>query len=356
MQTRDHKDEQRDLSNPRLGIVIVTYGNDGQDVTRTLNLLEGEKRNGDFIVLVDNHPDHACAATAADHPAVDHVLRPKNKGFGDGCNIGAEWLGNRVDTLLFLNPDAFPTPGSVDMLREASSKGWGAWMGLLLLPSGQVNCAGNIVHVSGLAWCAGYDEPASRYSSDEKIRCLSGANMAIDRRVWEELGGFASEYFLYYEDIDICFRLLMRGYSLGLMPKSHIEHEYNFQKDDQKWFCLERNRYVFIIRTWPLSVFLAFLPMLLVVELGLWVGAILQRRFVLKVRSTLSFLRMSPFAIRSRQAIQKSRSISSLEFLDLLEYQIQTPLLNPLVRSRFSNVFFHQYYEFVRRTLRVLAK
>ncbi len=316
-----------------------------------LDLVEQEKRVGDQVVLVDNHPDLRCSKIAEDHPGVDHVLRPGNIGFGAGCNLGAESLGDDVDVLLFLNPDAFPKPGSIDVLRDASTKGWAAWMGLVLLPDGRVNCAGNVVHVSGLAWCAGYAEPADRYSSEEEISCLSGADLAVDRKVWEEIGGFAAEYFLYYEDIDLFFRLQMKGYKTGIVPKSHIEHDYDFQKNDRKWFYLERNRYLFIIRTWPSSVIVVLAPLLLAVEVALWLISLVQGRFWLKVRSSLAFVKVVPFALRSRRELQASRVIGPLEFLDMLAYRIDTPLIDAFARHRFVDAVLGAYYKYARTLL-----
>jgi len=321
-----------------------------------LDLVEQEKRPGDHVVLVDNHPDLRCSKIAEDHPGVDHVLRPGNIGFGAGCNLGAKWLGDEIDVLLFLNPDAFPRPGSINVLREASTRGWGAWMGLVLLPDGRVNCAGNVVHVSGLAWCAGYAEPAGRYSKAEEIPCLSGADLAVDRRVWEDIGGFAPEYFLYYEDIDLCFRLQLKGYKTGILPESHIEHDYDFQKNERKWFYLERNRYLFVIRTWPLSVIVVLAPILLAVEVALWLISLAQGRFLLKVRSSVAFLKVLPFALRSRHELQAGRVISPVEFLDMLAYRIDTPLIDSFARHPFTNAVLGTYYKLARSALAVFVR
>jgi len=342
-------------SYPKLGIVIVAYGNHDQEIARMLDLVEQEKSPGDQVVLVDNHPDLRCSKIAEGHPGVDHVLRPGNIGFGAGCNLGAKWLGDQIDVLLFLNPDAFPRPGSIKVLREASRRGWGAWMGLVLLPDGRVNCAGNVVHVSGLAWCAGYAELADRYSKEEEIPCLSGADLAVDRRVWEDIGGFAPEYFLYYEDIDLCFRLQLKGYKTGILPGSHIEHDYDFQKNERKWFYIERNRYLFIIRTWPLSVIVALLPMLLVIEVGLWLISVVQGRFFLKVRSTWALLKVLPFALRSRRAIQESRTIGPMEFFDMLAYRIDTPLIPSFARHKIANVMLSLYHKCARKLLSLFS-
>ena len=160
---------------------------------------------------------------------------------------------------------------------------------------------------------------------------------------------------MYYEDIDLCFRLKLKGYRTGIVPTSHIEHDYDFQKNERKWFYLERNRYLFIIRTWPLSVIVALAPMLLAVEVALWVISVAQGRFLLKLRSSLAVLKVLPFALRSRHELQESRVIGALEFLDMLVYRVDTPLIGSFARHRFINSLFRIYYELARKMLAALV-
>ena len=326
----------------RLGIVLVAYDS-ADSVEQLLAVLSEEKRAGDRIVLVDNHPSQTCARLAEGISAVDEVIRSENVGFGAACNKGAARIEDEVDLLLFLNPDSLPERGAITRLRERGQEEWAAWMGLLLLPSGRINCAGNTVHTSGLAWCTGYDEDPADYRSERDVVALSGADMVVRSRVWKRLGGFAKGYFLYYEDIDLSFRLKQMGYEIGVVWDAKVAHDYEFQKSSQKWFYLERNRYVFIARTWPLGLLLTLLPLLLVTEIGLWLASLLQRRLLIRVRAVASFARILPRVLRERRGISKERTLTAYECLQMLEPRIDTPLLPGYSRSRVVTAVFVVY-------------
>ncbi|MGA9761844.1 MAG: glycosyltransferase family 2 protein [Gaiellaceae bacterium] len=342
-------------SGERLGIVLVAYDNAGS-IGRLLETLAGEKRPGDRIVLVDNHPAHACADLAEKHAAVDRVIRSENVGFGAGCNRGAAEIEDEVELLCFLNPDSAPEPGAITRLREGGKEEWAAWSGLLLLPDGRINAAGNTVHVSGLSWCAGYGEEPDGYRPASASLSLSGAAMVVRTQAWQRVGGFAPDYFLYYEDTDLSFRLRSLGLELGIVPGARITHDYEFDKSRQKWFFLERNRYVFILRNWPLSLLLVLLPLQAVVELGLWLASIFQGRLLIRIRAVASFLRMLPRIARQRRAISRQRVASARDCLRLLEPRIDTPLVSGLARGRAISAFFSGYYRAAALVLRIAAR
>jgi GT2 family glycosyltransferase len=332
----------------RLGIVFVTYG-EGKDINKILDVVTKEKKPGDKISLIDNHPDYATAAVAEKHPGVDIVIRsPENSGYV-GNNIAAEAIENDVDLLLFLNPDSRPEPGAITEFRKGGKADWAAWMGVLLLPDGKVNSAGNSVHISGLSWVNGYGDNANNYKEPQEVDILSGANLLIRVPIWKRIGGFAKIYFIYYEDTEISSTAKAMGYKIGIVPAARIGHNYSFYNSPRKWFLIERNRYIYILRNWPLSVILVLSPLLLIVEVGLWVVSILERRFTLKIKSTFSFLKLLPETINSRRQIQKLRRISPVAYFDMLEPRINTPLLPKSLRL--GNWIFAAYYKIARLVL-----
>jgi GT2 family glycosyltransferase len=339
----------------RLGIILVTYDNAGS-IGRLLEALGGEKRPGDRIVLVDNHPAHACADLAEQSSVVDRVVRSQNVGFGAGCNQGAAAIEDEVELLLFLNPDSAPEEGAITRLREDGKAEWAAWSGLLLLPDGRINAAGNTIHLSGLSWCAGYGAAPTDCRATSAPVMLSGADMVVRTPAWKRLGGFAPDYFLYYEDTDFSFRLRSIGLELGIVPGARIKHDYEFDKSRQKWFFLERNRYVFILRTWPLSLLIVLAPLLVVTEPGLWLVSVFQGRLPIRIRAVASFLRMLPRISRQRRAISRQRVASAYECLRLLEPRIDTPLLSRLVRGRAISAVFSGYYRAAAFVLRIAAR
>lgn len=339
----------------RLGIVLVAYDN-ADSIGELLAVLAEEKRFGDRIVLLDNCPPHSSAGIAEEIAAVDLVVRSENAGFGAGCNTCAAAIADQVDLLLFLNPDSKPEPGAVSRLREGGKEEWAAWSGLLLLPDGAINSAGNTVHVSGLSWCAGYGQEPGSFQPSAAPVALSGANLVVRAQAWKELGGFAPDYFLYYEDTDLSFRLRSMGYELGIVPDARIGHDYEFNKSRQKWFFLERNRYVFILRCWPLSLLLVLLPLQIVLELGFWLVSLFQGRLLTRLHAVFSFLRLLPRLLKQRRLVSRGRRLSAYQCLRLLEPRIDTPLLTRLVRGRPITALFVGYYKVAAFVLKIAAR
>jgi GT2 family glycosyltransferase len=339
----------------RLGVVIVAFGHE-DTIRRLLDRIGEEKEPGDAVVLVDNHPEHLCAEIADRHPAADTAIRSENIGFGAACNLGVESLGPNVDLLLFLNPDTYPLPGALEAIRRAHVPEWAGWMPLLVTPDGVVNSAGNVLHLSGLSWVGGLGKPVSAFAKPCEVPLLSGACAVIRKQVWDEVGGFSDMYFVYFEDADLSIRMRLRGYKLGLLPDARIEHDYAFDRGSTKWFYEERNRYILILRTWPLSVIVVLLPVLFAIEIGLWMVAIGGRRGTLKLKSTVSFLRTIPKVCSQRRSIQRTRAISAREFLEIIESRMDTPLVGAFGRFRLLNFAMTRYYAAARWILSLFSR
>ncbi len=298
----------------RLGIIVVAY-DAAEGVRGVIECLSPQKQSGDLFVVVDNHYLHETAQLCNGLSAVDIVIRTKNRGFAAACNLGVDALHEQADLIVLLNPDSVPAPNLLEMLRGGEGSPYAAYMGLVILPDGTVNTAGNVIHVSGLSWCGDYARPADACNKAGPVTALSGACMVVRRSVWVELGGLCDDYFLYYEDTDFSSRAVLRGMRLGIVPSARIVHDYHFIKGSTKWLYLERNRYLYILRTWPGPVIAALLPELIMFELGLWLVSLRERRFRLKVQATLMAIRKVPWALKTRREVQSTRTVPSHAFL-----------------------------------------
>jgi GT2 family glycosyltransferase len=337
----------------KAAIIVVAYGHE-TSIGNTLDAIAEDKYAQDSVILVDNHPQHRCAAIAKTHKAVDHVVESDNHGFGAGCNLGANYA-KEADMLYFLNPDAVPQKNFLSEIKKAYADRpeWKAWMSLLLLPNGKVNSAGNVVHLSGLSWVLGYGKPASDYTVPMEVTSLSGACLAIRKSSWDELSGFTTDYFLYYEDTELSSRMLLRGWKMGLWPSSQVLHDYDFKKNNKKWFYLERNRYVYILSSWPIAVIILLSPLLLACELGLWLVSLMQRRFLLRLRSFLSFLKIIPSLPRLRRHAQIGRKISSRSFASSLAADLHNPFLGRISEIGLISDIFAAYKYLVIACLKI---
>jgi len=153
---------------------------------------------------------------------------PRNLGFVDSCNHGASEANGEF--LIFLNNDVVLLPGWMTPLLRLfrDFPRAGAVGGKLISPEGILQEAGAIVFGDGSAMNFGRgdtDIEAPLYNFVREVDYCSAALLATPRTLFQELGGFATEYRPgYYEDTDYCFRLRERGYATYYQPECAVVH------------------------------------------------------------------------------------------------------------------------------------
>jgi GT2 family glycosyltransferase len=338
---------------PRLAVVIVTHES-AAALERTIPAVLSELREGDELIVVDNASTDGSAIRAAELAPTAFVIETgANPGYGAGNDRGAEAAS--AELLCFLNPDAVPQPGFRDAIAAPAIDGrdWTAWQGLVTAEDGRVlNTRGGVVHFTGVAWAGGAGEPLSaRPVTAGEPGFVSGACLAISRARFLEAGGFAEEFFLYQEDVDLSLRLRLAGGALGVEPSARADHRYEFDKGAAKWRYLERNRWAMLIRTYPAALLALLFPALLATELAITVAAMAGGWLGPKVRAWADVVRWLPRLLRERRAIQRSRTISAGEFAHALTPELDSAYLGAASRSRLIGVCVRGYWRLVTGVL-----
>jgi GT2 family glycosyltransferase len=182
------------------------------------------------VLVVDNGSDLHEGAVA--WPDGVRVLSPAgNAGYVRACNRAASEARGRW--LLFLNPDAPAERDCLARLRAAAEEPDVAVVGAqVLLPGGErVNAGDNPVHLSGLCWSGRYGEPRERGLARD-VLAVSGAALMVRADVFAALGGFEPGYFMYHDDVDICWRARLAGWRVRYVPEATVVHDYAFEKGD----------------------------------------------------------------------------------------------------------------------------
>jgi len=110
------------------------------------------------------------------------------------------------------------------------------------------------------------------------VSAISGAAFAIRRKLFQKLGGFDADFFLYMEDTDLSLRVRLAGFKCLYVPDAVVQHDYTLRIGPQKTYYQERNRYIMLLKTWHWSTLLLLLPVLLLAELITWGFVLLQDR------------------------------------------------------------------------------
>lgn len=225
---------------PHCSAIIVTY-NSAESIAQCLHALAGE---GCEIVVVDNASQddtvERVKAFEAEHSL--QLLRiSRNLGFAAGVNHGVRAAGG--DVLLILNPDAIAEPGAVSALVNCmSAHSAAAAGGALLEADGELQRGFVFRRLPTLAsllcevllinqiWPS---NPVNRryrcldadYSQAQQVEQPAGACLAITREAWDAVGGMDTQFApVWFEDVDLCKRLLDSGRTIFYCPSAHFHH------------------------------------------------------------------------------------------------------------------------------------
>ncbi len=307
---------------------------------------------GDEVIVVDNaSSDGIAAELAAIAPGARLLVPGQNLGFAAGANAGAARASGEL--LVLLNPDVLVQPGWAVAIRGMWGGEWAAWMGLVTMEDGrEINTSGGVLHFTGLGWAGQIGEPvAAAPGGPAEVGFLSGACLAIPLRTWHELGGFAEDFFMYCEDVDLSLRLRLVDGRLGMVPSAIGRHRYAFAKGDYKWRLLERNRWATIVRTYPAPLLAAVMPALLATEVGIWMVAIRGGWVRMKWMATLDLLRALPGLVEQRRRIQLASTVSPSEFAGGLVATLDSPYFGAVGRRPWLRWGLSLYWSAVRRLL-----
>lgn len=215
-------------------------------------------------LVLDNGSDNqeeALARIRAGFPEVRTLASKRNLGFAGGCNVGMRVALNMgAEYLLLLNNDVLLEPDAIADLVAALQRepGAGAAGPLIYYASeprrvwfggGKVRMGGRVLPEHG------EDAGIHAGSPTMESEWLPGTAMLVRREAIAHAGPMDASYFLYWEDVEWCFRLRRAGYRLLIVPRAVIYHKVNATSGDLPLtivYYWERNRLRFIERwgTW----------------------------------------------------------------------------------------------------------
>ena len=301
-------------SAPTVSAVIVTY----KEVELTLEAitsLEAQTVPVHEIVVVDNDPEHSAGEPVrAAHPDV-RLLNEDNVGYAPACNraaavISGEWV-------FFLNPDAAAAPDCLARLLAVADEhpAAGIVTPQILFPDGRtINAGENQIHLTGIAWCGRYEEPVED-APPRDVLITTGAAMLVRAELYRMLDGYCDEFFLFYEDPDICWRAWLVGSEVWYVPRAHVLHHYSFGTSTSKWFYLERHRLLSVLTNYSWPTLLVLAPLLLATEAALLLVATREGWRKEKLRAYRSVWRMRGWMRGRRRRLTKMRVRSDGELI-----------------------------------------
>lgn len=329
----------------RVCAIIVSYADPAATRQAVASLLAQTHRPSE-IVVVDNGP----AGALGDIEGARVLPQAANLGYTGGANAGAR-AAAAADWLFFLNPDAIAAPDCIERLVAAADEHTAILGAQVLLPDGEtVNAGDNPLHLTGLSWSGRFEQPREAGPAREAA-VVSGAALLVRRAAWEQLGGLTERFFLYVDDVDLAWRARLLGWTVRFVPAATVRHDYAFDKGNEKWFYLERNRAWTILTLYGARTLLLLAPLLLATEAGILLAAARQGWLREKLRAWVAVIRWLPALLRRRREIQSTRRVPDRALLALHHASVLTPMLPGTLVLR-ANPWMERYRTVVRRAAR----
>ena len=242
--------------------VLIPSNNQRDTLLRCLDSLCASHEAPRRILVVDDGSRDDTVASVREHASACEVLAlPENRGFGHTCNAGFQRLDEAgAEWVLLLNQDTLVDPEMLGALARFADRHpsagivgpktfsfdpmpdgrprliyAGSWQGRL--PLGQ--------RIPGIGRAE--DDPRSEAARTDYVW---GHGMLIRMAALREVGGFDTEYPMYYEDLDLCRRMRAAGYEIWCERKAVVWHDQPdgaraVRSEAWRWACKVRSTGVF---------------------------------------------------------------------------------------------------------------
>jgi N-acetylglucosaminyl-diphospho-decaprenol L-rhamnosyltransferase len=225
---------------PRVAVITVSFSS-ANELEGFLASVSSASTSPIDTVIADNKPggDVPVAQLAKRHGA-RYLGLDENVGYGRAVNAAEATLADSVEWMLVSNPDVNLTPGVLDTLVAAGDENVdiGSVGPRILTPEGAVYPSARSVPSlrTGIGhaifgnrwvnnpWTRAYRRENGNAPERREAGWLSGACLLIRRTAFVELGGFDPGFFMYFEDVDLGYRLGKAGYRIVYEPAAIVTH------------------------------------------------------------------------------------------------------------------------------------
>lgn len=299
--------------------VIVNY-EAGELLLECIAALAGQSGLLETIVVDNGSTDGSTKAAAATFEDL-HVVTPgRNLGFAGGANAGARV--SRGELLLFLNPDVCLAPGSLSVLAaEFTDRSVG-----VVGPPLDVAVAGEVEYGATLDPIGSPVHLAHRGPA----LYVPGCALMTRARLFHSLGGFDERFFMFVEDVDYCWRVLLSGLDVRVAQTTPAQHEGGAAAPGGyltaggvtstrfRVVLRERNTLALLLKCYGRQLVWIVAPLYAVQSLAtaIALAAVGRRETAKGIAGGLWWnVRELPRTVELRRAVQRSRRIDEREIL-----------------------------------------
>lgn len=327
---------------PLVSIIMVTW-NSRPYLFNCLSALSKQTMQGFELILADNgSTDNSMDNLESQWNGLQLIVEylNKNLGFAAANNIGARLA--RGKWLVLLNADAFPEPDWLEKLLRAAEQN----PQYSMFSSRQIQYnsperldgSGDAYHISGLAWRNFYNYPSNGYGMQQReVFSPCAAAALYSREEFLRVGGFDEDYFSYFEDVDLGFRLRLGGAKCLYVPEAVVHHVGSASTGKRSDFSVYygyRNMIWTFVKDMPFPYFWMFLPLHIITLLFFFAYLTVRGQGSAISRAILDALRGLPNALAKRKLIQRDIKTKPQDLIKVMSTGLLEPYREFLNRNR----------------------
>jgi GT2 family glycosyltransferase len=258
---------------PTTAIVILNW-NGRPFLEKFLPFVTAGISAGAEVIVADNaSTDDSVSFVKEQYPGVRVIEMNENRGFAGGYNEALRHVSS--DYYVLLNSDVEVAPGWLEPMLNLmqNNPGIGACQPKILMYADKgsfeyAGAAGGWLDFLGYPFAKGRvfdicEQDKGQYDQSEPIFWASGAALFIRARLFHELGGLDPYFFAHQEEIDLCWRLQLAGYTVYSCPESVVYHVGGGtlpKGNERKVFLNFRNNLIMMAKNLPLAQWIWKIP------------------------------------------------------------------------------------------------
>jgi GT2 family glycosyltransferase len=265
---------------PSVAIIILNYNGQGHLEKYLPSVLQASYQNKSIWMVDNNSSDNSCAWLQQHFPEVNVLPVLTNKGFVGGYNYAFDKVN--ADYILLLNNDVKVAPDFIEpaiAMMEANKKLAAVQSKMLSVRQpgffDYAGAAGGFIDALGYPFCRGriletvepdhgqYNQPSS------DLFWATGGCLFVKAAYYRSIQGMYGYLFMQNEDIDLCWRLQLHGFSIGYCHQSVVWHygggSLSWEHPDKVFFTF-RNNLIVLCRNMPIHQLCWVMPARMVLD------------------------------------------------------------------------------------------